>query len=208
MQRSALSRALSQADFPDKYFAPLCAAVGLGVEGTTWDASYVSRWYLTPRSKGGISANVQDFATAITALESPTIVQIVLHRSARSWSEHRQNAIAKAKGGDDSSVVYVVSGGAVRRLLYTAPSVRQDLEAFAGASFERVSLSREHQENLGDIWNRLSLVHQPPALDQLLAEIRGTVKDKVHNGKNIRALRRVAELAGISVHELNKRIGL
>lgn len=209
IHRSALSRALVGADLPPKYFPALCAAVGLDQAGEGWDTSYVGRWYITPRPKRGVAASAQDLVLAITALNSAKVVRITLDRAARSWGDHRHIAIAKAKGEEGASVVYLVSDNQVRRLLYVSPPARREVESLLEktATLERLTLSDDDQKGLGDVWSRLSSVHEPAELDALMAQMRGAA-GKAPYARDREALERVAKLAGLSVPEIRKRLGI
>lgn len=176
INRSVLTRALSGADLPEKYFAPLCAAVGLQISGEKWDSNYVARWHIHVPEKKGVSPNVQDLATALVALKTPHTLRVGFVRGAYSWQEHREIAISNAKpvGKEISWCVYIVSGGAVRRLLYVDASLRKDVEnmlASAG-TLERLIVTDSLDRKIGDIWDRFSSSHLPEELDSLVKLVR------------------------------------
>ena len=212
INRSVLSRALGGADLPEKYFARLCAAVGLEITGDKWDAHFVDRWRLYTGDKKGTGPTTQDLATALLGVKSPKILRMSFVRGANSLDDYRRIAIANTKpvGDDNSWCVYLVSGGAVRRLLYIEASLRNDAEHVLNSAgkLERKTIDDDLDKKIGDIWEKFSRIHLPNELDNLIALIRAGGPKANLSRDDIKAIKRLAEFTGQTIKELCMKIGI
>lgn len=208
MQRSALSRALSSGEIPDKYAPLLSLAVSLEASGDKWSDRMVGHWYLSPRTKRGVSPRLADLATAVDAINRLSAIRITVQPRIVTWHDARKNAVAEAKGDETSSTVYIIRGdGKLRRLLYITPAVHTEAEALLSekaSNFKQLTLERHTTA----ILETLAATNAPVDLDKWVSKIRAGTRRPPRSDEPIHALREVAKFSRLPLGEVCERLGL